>query len=424
MSAPLNGISELVVTGVSHRTGSVGLRDQLFIEDADVASVIAAVKAWGADGVLVLSTCDRVEIVVSGNRASAAADAACDLLAGRARTPEDTADAIYRLEGEAALRHLFRVAASLESQVVGEPQVLGQVKAAHRIARAAGGISPALDTVLQSAYGTAKQVRNETRIGEMPVSIAAASASVARDVHGQLDDVRALLIGDGDMGMVVAEYLQGRGIGALSVVHDRPGRAETAANRLDCHAVAMADMAAAFAEADIVMSAFGRREFAVTADMARAALTRRRYRPVLILDLAVPGDVDPAVDRLDGVFLFDLSNLDALASHGAQSRESEVPTAEAIVDQAIERFTAAGVEREAVPALTQLRRRVESLRDQALAESGGDAEKATRLMANRLLHGPSVNLRQIARENDGRDLKAAEDILNRLFDENGNQNEH
>ncbi|MEQ8666651.1 MAG: glutamyl-tRNA reductase [Rhodospirillales bacterium] len=418
MTAPLSGTADLVITGVSHRTGSVGLRDQLFIDDAGIPGVVGTLRAAGAEGVVVVSTCDRVEIVLSGRNLSAVVPKAAELLAGRVRGDQVLGDALYALSGEDALRHLFRVAASLESQVIGEPQVLGQVKAAHRIARASGGVPPGLDAMLQAAYGAAKRVRSETRIGEKPVSLAAAAAAVARDVHGELADASALLIGDGDMGMVVSEYLTGRGIGSMTVSHERAERAEPAARRLNCHVVSYEDLAAAFAESDIVMTAVGRRGYAVSPDMVRAALVRRRYRPLLVLDLAVPGDVDPAVDRMDDVFLFDLANLDALASDGAQSRGNEIPAAEAIVEEAVESFFGAAVEREAVPALTRLRRRVEAVREQALAESAGDAEKATRLMARRLLHAPSMNLRELARD-DGMELKEAEKLLDRLFDEGG-----
>lgn len=429
MSGPLHGQPNLIITGVSHRTGSVGLRDNLFIGDDEIGETVSRLRGSGAEGILVVSTCDRVELHVAGNNAEASADTAREILIERSRGDRTIEQAIYRFGDEAAFRHLFRVAASLESQVVGEPQVLGQIKAAHRLSRDAGGMSAGFDAILQAAYAAAKQVRSETRIAERPVSIAAAAAAVARDVHGDLDDVRALMIGDGDMGIIVAEALLARGLGDLVVVHRSMARAEALARRLGCHVSNADTLASGLSDADIVLCAMGRRGYALSADMARGALEKRARKSVLALDLAVPGDIDPAVDRLDDIYLFDLANLDALASHGAHSREAEVPAAEAIIERALGQLLTSGVERNAVPALTRLRRRIEEVREHALLRAGGDAEKATRLMAGRLLHGPSVNLRRLAARDGDEALSDAERLLDRLFDDpdatsNGDDNEH
>ena len=416
MAGLLRGKSDLVITGVSHRTGSVSLRDRLFIEDHEIESISRDLKARGADGVLVLSTCDRVEIAVTGERTQEASEQVRDLLVQRAQGDDGLMSSLYHLSGEEACRHLFRVASSLESQVIGEPQVLGQVKVAHRLAREAGAMSNAFDAMLQAAYAAAKEVRSETRIGERPVSIAAAAGAVARDVHGDLTSVRGILIGDGDMGMLVAEHLIGRGISDVTVLHDRRIRAESAAARLGCHAADLAALSDMMQDGDIVMCALGRRGYALSSDMVRHALDRRRHRPVLLLDLAVPGDADPSIDRLEDVYLFDLANLDALAADGAQSREAELPAASAIVDRCLTDFVGEGIERDAVPALTRFRTQVETLRDQALREAGGDAEKATHLLANRLLHGPSVALKKLAREGGPDAVAVAEQLLETLFD--------
>lgn len=417
MVGPLGEILDLAVTGVSHRTGGVGLRDRLFIEDHEIGSVTAQLKQQGAKGVLILSTCDRVEIAVTGSIGKGMMYGVREALQEKAQGDESFASSLYQLTGEEACRHLFRIAASLESQVVGEPQVLGQVKAAHRMARENGAMPADFDALLQSAYAAAKKVRTETRIGERPVSIATAAGSVARDVHGDLSAVCAVMIGGGDMGLIAAEHLISRGIKNLTVLHDRPKRAEAVAERLGCHSGELASLSDRMGDGDIVISALGRRGYAITSDMVRTALGQRRHRPMLLLDLAVPGDVDPSIDRLDDAYLFDMANLDAIAADGSHSREAELPAASTIVEDHLAAYIGANVEREAVPALTRLRHRVEQLRDQALDEAGGDAEKATRLLAARVLHGPSVNLKAIARDEGPEAVAAAERLLEKLFDQ-------
>lgn len=417
MVGVFRGHQDIAIVGANHRTGSVALRDRLFIEDPEIESVSAQLRESGAEGVLVLSTCDRIELVIAGERADLAIDVARDFLMARAAGEDGLTSALYTLEGEEACRHLFRVASSLESQVIGEPQVLGQVKAAHRLARQADAMSSGLDTVLQAAYGAAKEVRTETRIGERPVSIAAAAAALARDTHGELEDTNVIVIGDGDMGAIVAEALLGRGVQDMTVVHDRRYRAEALAEHLGCHVADLGTLSDILHSGDIVITARGLRGYTLTDDMVRHALNRRRHRPMLLLDLAVPGDADPAINRLDDVYMFDLAELDALAVDGAQSREAELPAASAIVERHLSAMLGAAVERDAVPALTKLRHRVELIREQVLLEAAGDAEKATRLLVGRLLHDPTVNLRRLAREDGPEAIAAAEQLLETLFRE-------
>ncbi len=402
-----------LVVGANHRNSSMGLRDRLFIEDAGIAGFLAGLRTLGVDQAMALCTCDRVEVQAVVDD-PAKAEAVLAHLAGQGGVAaEELRQQAYVLDGEAAVRHIFRVAASLDSLVIGEPQVLGQVKAAHRLARDAEMTGPELEAMVQAAFAAAKRVRTETAVGEGPVSIAQVAVQVARDLYGGLDERRALLIGAGEMGQLVCQHLNGAGLGYLAATHPMAPRAEHLARTLDCHRADYAELGQQMAEADIVVSALGRREQVLSADMIHAALRRRRWRPVFVIDLGIPGDVDPAVNRIDDAFLYDIQDLERLASESQAKRQAAAAAGEAIIADELSQFLAGQSARAAVPALAALRARGEALREQALAEASGDAEKATRLLLGRLLHDPTMALREAGA--DGIELAQLEGALRRLF---------
>lgn len=406
-------LSPLVV-GANHRSTSLTLRDRLFVEDAAVPGALARLKGRGINQAVVLSTCDRVEVVAMAADPDTAGRAALDAMAEWAGfDPAALAGQIYRHVGDDAVRHLFTVAGSLDSLVVGEPQVLGQVKACHALAREAGMVGSELETLLQAAYAVAKRIRSETKVGEGPVSIAAAAVQLARDVHGDLGRAGGLLIGAGDMGELVVEGLRGAGLTRLAVTHPTPARAEALAQGLGCHVAPFAQLANALAEADVVVASLNGRNHVLAADLVRAALKARRNRPMFIVDTGIPGDVEPAVNRIDEAFLYDLNDLERVAMEGRASRESEARAARSLLDRELANFLRGRAARAAVPALTALRERFEAERGRVLAECGGDGDKATRLLINRLLHEPSEALKTLAAE--AGDVKGAEALLRRLF---------
>lgn len=403
-----------LVVGVNHRTGSLSLRDRLFVEDAAVPDFLDRLREQDIDQAVVLSTCDRVEVIA----ASTDAERDCGVI-GEAMcrygevVAEELDSAMLRLSGPDAVRHLFRVASSLDSVIVGEPQVLGQVKACHRLARDRGMVADDLERLMQSAYSTAKRVRTETAVGERPVSIAAVAVGIAREVHGRLEDASALLMGTGDMGEVIAEELQRAGLGNFALCdYGRPS--QDVAERLGAYEVDQAGLPAALADADIVITAVGGRRLTLTGDMVRLALKTRRSRPQFIVDASLPRDVETAVDRLDDAFLYDLADLERLAMEGQASRSFEAETAEQIVTVEVDGYLKGRVDRTAVPALNVLRRHVTALRESALAEARGDAEKATHLLMQRLLHTPSERLRAMAQS--GEDMERVERTIRELFD--------
>ena len=408
--------SELVLVGVNHRSSSGAVRDLICTEETEVPGVLARLQASGLSEFMWLSTCDRVEVLAASCDPARAAAIAADALAERAgMTTQALAPELYTLTGGDAVRHLFAVACSLDSQVVGEPHVLGQVKAAHRASVAAHTSGPELEAVLQAAYAAAKRVRTETVIAERPVSIAAAAVQTARDIHGELDRSSCLLIGLGDMGELMAEALRDAGLPRLTVTSRVDRRAEAAARRLGCHYSPIADLDAALQAADIVVTAAGLGRYILSADQMDAVLKKRRRRPVFVIDTAIPGDVDPAVGGLEGAFVYDLADLERVALEGRATREAAAVAAWAIVDQAVAGFARGRAERAAVPAVAALRGHFEAVRAQLLADHpGGDPAEATRLLVNRLLHQPSQVLRAMAAAHDMEQVEA-EQLLRRLF---------
>ncbi|MCH2394146.1 glutamyl-tRNA reductase [Oceanibaculum sp.] len=407
------------VAGVNRRTGPVELRERLYVEDEAVPALLDRLQAAGLAEAMVLCTCDRVEVWGVGPTPQLG-EAAFDVLAESAGLDPRTLLPQRFLEtGEAALRHAFAVASSLDSEVIGEPQVLGQVKAVHRLARDAGRVGPVLEPILQAAYQAAKRVRTETAIGQRPVSLAAAACQLARDVQGDLSRCRALLIGAGDMGEFLMQQLLSSGLGDAMVVARTARRAESLARRLGCHYALLEELPDRLAEADIVVACQGEGRYMLSADMVEGALRRRRRRPVFLVDLAVPGDIEPAVNRLDDAFLYDLDELEQVALQGRAGREAEAGAAWAILEAELAGFRQRQAERDAVPALVALRAGFEAARQAVLAELPPDdparpaLDRATQLLVNRLLHRPMEELRRMAVT--GEEQAASESLLRRLF---------
>jgi glutamyl-tRNA reductase len=401
------GAPRLVVAGIDHRSAPADLRDRLHIEDAAVPEVLSRLRGIGFSEALVLSTCDRV-VAIGMTEGDAAA---LPVLAAPSGIAASDLPVGLRLVGDAAEAYLFAVAAALDSQIVGEPQVLGQLKAAHRVAQDLGYAGPGLGPVLDAAYGAAKRVRSETRIAEGAVSMAAALAQLCRDLHGDLTRVTALAIGAGDMAGLLLEQLRVAGLADVVCVARLRRRAEAMAHRLSGHIGEFSDLPRLLAAADIVVAGQGDGRYVVTREEVERALKLRRRKPIFFADAGVPRDVEPQVEALNGAFVYDLDDLERAAAEGRAGRQAEVERARAILAEEIGRFRASQAERQGVSAVTRLRRRFEAARTRALAETG-DATRATELVVNRLLHAPSERLRRIAAdEGEG----GAEAALERLF---------
>jgi glutamyl-tRNA reductase len=392
----------LTIVGLNHRSAPPEWRDRFALIEATQEAFADALR----DGML-LVTCDRIELIGATDPESFV-----PVLARRLGVGEtELTPTLYRHDGASALRHLFEVASALDSQVIGEPQILGQIKAAHRLAADRGRVAAALDAALAAAYAAARRVRRETRIAERPVSIAAAALDLAREIHGELGRSAMLLLGPSELGELMAEHVARAGIGSLVVCGPDP-RARHAAAKFGANRVDLADLDAALAAADIVIASLASGRAVVTAARVIAALKRRPARPIFIVDAGYPPDVEPAVNELDGVFLYDLGDLERVALDGRAGREAEAVAARQIIAEELAAFARRRDERRAVPAVVALRSHVERLRRDALAEAGDDAEGATRLLMNRLLHDPSEVLRNLAADAGGADM---ENLLRRLF---------
>jgi glutamyl-tRNA reductase len=415
-----------LVVGINQRSSSLAVRDRLYVEEHAHGAFLENLRRSGINQALLVSTCDRVEVQAMHPDPQAASRKIAAIMATHGGYElGEIAEQFYIIIGDEALRHLFAVASSLESTVVGEPHVLGQVKDSYRVSRAAGLTGSELEAAVQCAFAVAKRIRTETAIGAGPVSVAAAAIDVIRGVHGDLERLSCLMIGTGEIGELLVEALRQAGLGRLFVTDTRAARAEAAARALGCHMLPLDGLADATGKADIILGCLGGRTPVISAGIARAALRARRNRPIVFIDAAVPGDIDPLADRLDGVFLYSLDDLDRLTRDSRTARENEVETARRIVDEAVAEFMLARAERAAIPVLARLRTHFERARAQALADAGGDAEKATRLLINRLLHDPITRLRKVAgRGGDvDRELSRFDDVLKQLFDFNDDDTE-
>lgn len=411
-----DGVGErtFLVVGVNHKTAPELLRERLQGDDADVFRLLMRCRDIGLDQAMAIVTCDRCDIwsCVEPQQAEAMSRAIGGLLAEAADL--DIAEIMPRLQiaqGESALRYAFAVAASLESAVVGEPQVLGQVKAAHQLAAKAMMSGPVLDHVLDAILHAAKRVRRETSIAAQSVSMAACVVSVVRQMHGDLNSLSGLLIGDGDMGELMLDHLRSAGLQRWTILHgnDRHGRA--AAERQKLHWRPYAELAPAIAAADLVIAAQDSPRVLIEPGLIKSALKARRRRPILLVDAAVPGDIDPAVSALYDAFLYTLDDLERLAMEGRRHRGDATSEAWAIIDEALEGYHRQRQALAATPLITDLRATFEAQRQEVLAAAqGADAEEVTRRLINRLLHQPSVTLKQAAGDPD------TEQVVRRLFD--------
>ena len=407
--------AEIVVVSASHRSSTVELRERLFIEERAVPGVLADLADRGVPQCLVISTCDRVEIQASHTAPDAAIGLMTALLAERAGAGAGTMrDQLYTLVGAAAVRHVFAVAASLDSVVVGEPQVLGQVKASHRAAISAGTLGPDLQAVLDAGYAAAKRIRSETAIALGPVTLATSAISVARDIHGDISRCSGLLIGNSEMGTLMLEHFAQAGLGRMAVAAATEPRAAAMGRRHGCRGVTYDSLETALGDADIIIAAAGAGQHLIDTRKIEAALAKRRRRPIFLIDAAVPGDIEPGVERLDDAFCYDLDDLESLAKEGRYGREDAARQAWQLLDAHVARFLAARAERNIAPAVVRLQRHFEAARDDVLAKVHGEgAEQATKLLINKLLNGPFRALRDAAAD-DG-DRRATEAALTRLF---------
>jgi glutamyl-tRNA reductase len=417
-------MAHLVLVGTSHRHAPVELRERLALEDATAAELASRLSSVVGEAVA-LSTCNRVCLYMAADDPKLAREEAVGafaVLSGLGRAELDRA--LYVREGDATALHLFRVAAGLDSLVPGEAEILGQVRTAFESAAAAGAVGPVLDRLFRQALHVGKRVRRETSIGENPASVSSVAAELAVRVFDDLAGRSVLLVGAGKMGELAARNLASRGVGRLCVANRSPARASELAERLGAAAVGLDALPAELAEADIVISATGSQGLVLTAATVRRALRARRGRPLFLVDIAVPRDLDPAINDLDGCYLYDVDDLERVVEESLAGRREEADRAESIASEEAEAFRAWRLSREVVPAIAELRRRAEEIRREELSRVRSRLEKLSpseRLAVEslsagivaKLLHLPTIRLKEAAATADG-SLYA--ETLRELFD--------
>lgn len=401
----------IVVVGLSHRTAPLAVREALAVPRERIGDALRRLRdEAGLAEAMLLSTCNRVEVY--GRAEAARAGPVAEALAAlHARTPSDLEAHLYRLEGEAAVRHAFRVAASLDSMVIGEPQILGQVKEAYDLAEAAGALGAVLNALRNRSVAAAKRARTETGIGRNAVSVSSVAVELARKIFGDLRDRQVLLVGAGKMSELAARHLVDGGAQATVLGGRRFERAEELAAALGGRAVPFENLRPELRRAEIVISGTGAPGIVIGRDDVEAALPSRGGRPLFLIDIAVPRDVDPLVRKLSGVFLYDLDDLKAVADANLRERRKEASAAESLVEQEVLDFLAWRRSLDAVPLLVELRRRGDEIRRLEIErarkrlgvltpEQEAAIDAATTAIVNKLLHPPTVVLKELAKNGD------------------------
>lgn len=397
--------------GISHATAPVALRERLSFDAEQIPEALRAVAALdGVHETVILSTCNRTEIYAQLED-GAGARLTDWLTRLRSADDPDVRARFYTHQGEAAARHLFRVACGLDSMILGEPQILGQIKQAYELAQESAVTGQHLHRLFQYAFLVAKLVRTDTAIGENPLSVAHATVLLARRIFADFRTLTPLLIGAGETSELVAHHLHEQGARRLIIANRTFSHAHTLAERFGGYAIGLHEIPAHLEEADIVIASTGSLEPILTQAAVAAAFKTRKHRPLLIIDIAVPRDVEPAVAKLADVYLFTIDDLRGIVENNLRSRQAAAREAESIIESQVARFMQELRGLDAVPTIRAVRDHAEELRDHTLAQaqhllaSGTPSEEVLKFLAetltNRLLHAPTAYLRQAAQE--GRD---------------------
>jgi glutamyl-tRNA reductase len=407
---------KILLTGLNHKTAPVELRERLAIAPERLAGETRALL--GHPGVregLILSTCHRVELLVCYEGDDP--ELALYLNRQYAVDAASLQPHLYQHYETEAVRHLFRVASSLDSMVVGEPQILGQVKESYSAARSVGAVGDNLERLLQGAFSAAKKVRTETQIGASSVSIASVAVDLARKIFGSLEGKRVLLVGAGKMSELAARHLMQQGAGSLLISNRTHERAVRLAQKFQGHVIRFEELYARADEADIVITSTGSPEFMFRAPHAQQFLQRRRNRPMIFIDIAVPRDVDPEINRLEGIFLYDIDDLQSVAGGNLADRSREAERAEAILEEELARYQRRLQALDVVPTLVNLQTYAEEVRKAELRRAQSRlqslspdqlaaVEAVTRGLVNKFLHHPLQALKAAARAGDAAAIEA------------------
>jgi glutamyl-tRNA reductase len=404
-----------LVTGLNHKTAPVELRERLaFGREALPDATRALLGEPGVKEAMILSTCNRVELMVAHNGLEPKLPGF--LAKHFSLDPSVLEPHLYRYQDEEAVRHMFRVAASLDSMVVGEAQILGQVKQSWSVAREMGAVKGQLDKLLQGAFTAAKRVRTETEIGSSSVSIASVAVDLARRIFGSLDGKRVLVVGAGKMSELAARHLMQHGADSIVVTNRTYDRAVRLAEQFLGQAIRYEELSTRAHEADIIITSTGSSEHIFGIEQAQQILHKRKNRPVFLIDIAVPRDVDPQINRLEGIFLYDIDDLQSVAASNLVDRGREAERAEAIIAEEAERFRRRIRTLDIAPAIVEVQGTAEQLRQAELhrqqkllqslsPEQQAAVESLTRGLMAKFIHLPLQAMKSAARDGDAAALE-------------------
>jgi glutamyl-tRNA reductase len=414
----------LFVSGLSHRNAPVSVREQIALEEDKLREILGDVQASGvAAEIVIVSTCNRVEVYAVADVAGEARGAIFrQLCRQRGVNVASVEPVLYTHEDADAVRHAFRVASSLDSMMIGEPQILGQVKDAFALAQSCQTVGPTLHTLFAQAFAVAKKVRSETEIARHAVSVSFAAVELAKKIFAGLSGRAVLLVGAGKMGELAARHLVEQGAFPIYVVNRTWSRAQEMARALAGTAVPFDDLIAAIAAVDIVITSTGAAESLVTRAMVQGLMHGRR-RPLFFIDIAVPRNVDQSVNTLDNVYVYDVDDLRSVVDANIRERSREAQRAEGIVEREVVKFLARLRDVEVIPTIVSLRERLEAIRQAEmrktltrLPDASPEVREAldalSMAIVNKILHTPITKLRESSRAGAGRSWTA---LVHELF---------
>ena len=407
MSELLNvAMPDIILIGINHKTAPVELRECIaFSEDESASALQTLSRKPHIKELLLFSTCNRVEVLVVTENKREAIDSTKDYIAEVNKIPRQAfEDSLYIHEGDEAVRHVFRVASSLDSMVVGEPQILGQVKDAYRLATEAKVSGVILNRLLHRTFSVAKRIRTETGIGGHAVSISYAAVELGRKIFGSLEGKNVLLVGAGEMAELAVEHLIRNKVGDIYVANRTFENGVELARRFNGQALRFEEIADCLKVVDIIISSTGSPDFVITRDQVKGVIRIRRNRPIFFIDIAVPRDIDPQVNRLSNSYVYDIDDLQGVIDENIEDRQKEAIKGERIVDEAVIQFRDWSASLEVVPTIVALRNKLESiaeteirktLQSNKIPESGAQAiKKMADSLINKILHHPTMFLKR------------------------------
>jgi glutamyl-tRNA reductase len=408
---------EISVTGVNHRRAPVELREKLAVDDAAIQSALAELqKSFSAQELVILSTCNRVELYSVHDGVPPPPEAITEVLARRHGVAAGTlAPALYHHQGTEAVRHLFRVTSSLDSMVLGETQIIGQVKDAYLAAQAAGATGRVFNRLFQQALAVAKRVHTTTSLGEKNVSVPSVASRLAEKIFQDLAAKRLVIIGAGEMGELTVGAFRNRGVTRIHVVNRSIENARTLAEKYGGQAHPLEDLAKILPLGDIVIACIRADNYVLNVDMVRAALDARRHDAMFLIDIAVPRNIHPEVNEIDNVYLFNIDNLEQIVQQNVVDREREVARCMPLVEEETQAFWKDMTPPDVTALLTQLRERLHAIGDEELKRTLGklnglseaqkqEVQELSRRIVNKILHPPSETLRSSGADSASRSI--------------------